>query len=400
MSPWDVFIKSISRQRVGLAKPALWAIIGALFLSMGSAIAYWQMRSPSTQANPSATMTAPMIKTVTALGWLEPDEEVIHLKAPTSSQESRIDQLLVKVGDRVQKGQVIAILDSRDRLQASFYQAQKDVQVARTKLVQVKAGAKEGEIATQQAEIARLKADRQASIAAQQATVERLQSEVQNAEVEYQRYEMLYQQGAVSASQHDSKKLTLQTAQRNLKQVQAELTRLQSTRSPELDKAQATLEKIREVRPVDVAVSQAELEQAIAAATQAKASLEQAYVRSPQDGVVMDIHTRAGEVISEDGIVEIGQTNQMMAIAQVYESDIRNIHPGQTARISSNALPSKLQGTVAWIDQKVRQQTVINTDPSQNIDAKIIEVHIRLDPASSQKAAKFTNLQVEVQIER
>lgn len=396
MSPWNALIKSIPQPQVALPKPVLGTIAGIALLS-GGAIAYWQLSSIQTSP---PVVTTPVIKTITALGRLEPDGEVIRLKAATSSQESRIEQLLVKVGDRVKTGQIIAILDSRDRLQASFEQAQKDVQVARAKLAQAEAGAKQGEIATQQAEIVRLEADRQSSIAAQQATVERLQAEVRNAEVENRRYETLYQQGAISASERDSKQLTLQTARRSLQQAQAELTRLQSTRSPELDKARATLDRIQEVRPVDLAVSQAELERAIAAARQAKAALEQAYVRSPQDGVVMDIHTRAGEVVADDGIVEIGQTNRMMAIAEVYESDIRNIRPGQTARISSNALPRELQGTVAWIDLKVRQQTTIDTDPSQNIDAKVIEVHVSLDPASSQIAAKFTNLQVEVQIER
>lgn len=366
---------------------------------MSGAVTYWQMRSPADPTDSPGMATAPVIKTVTALGRLEPDGEVIHLKAPTSTQENRIDQLLVKVGDRVKSGQVIAVLNSRDRLQSSLNQAQKDVQVAQAKLAQVEAGAKQGEVATQQAEIARLEANQQASIAAQQATVERSQAEVQNAAVEAQRYEMLYQQGAISASQRDSKQLTRQLAQRNLQQAKAELTRLQSTRSPELDKARSTLNQIQDVRPVDVAVSQAELERAIAAVAQAKASLEQAYVRSPQAGVIMDIHTRAGEVISSDGIVEIGKTSQMMAIAEVYESDIPKIHPGQTVQIRSNTLPNHLKGNVAWIDLKVRQQTVINTDPSQNIDAKVVEVHIRLDPASSQKAATFTNLQVEVQIE-
>jgi HlyD family secretion protein len=53
---------------------------------------------------------------------------------------------------------------------------------------------------------------------------------------------------------------------------------------------------------------------------------------------------------------------------------------------------------VDWIDSKVRRQTVINTDPSTSIDSRVVEVHVKLDPASSQKAAKFTNLQVQVEV--
>ncbi|MBC6418875.1 MAG: biotin/lipoyl-binding protein [Prochloron sp. SP5CPC1] len=56
------------------------------------------------------------MKTVTALGYLEPSGEVIQLAAPTSSGGNRVDQLLVKEGDWVQQGDIIAILDNRDRV--------------------------------------------------------------------------------------------------------------------------------------------------------------------------------------------------------------------------------------------------------------------------------------------
>jgi HlyD family secretion protein len=57
-------------------------------------------------------------------------------------------------------------------------------------------------------------------------------------------------------------------------------------------------------------------------------------------------------------------------------------------------------GTVERIGSQVKRQTIVNTDPSSNIDARVIEVHITLNEASSQKAAKFTNLQVQVVIEQ
>lgn len=50
-------------------------------------------------------------------------------------------------GDRIQANQVIAILDSRNRLQSTLLEAQKQVKVAPAELTKVKAGAKSGEIA-------------------------------------------------------------------------------------------------------------------------------------------------------------------------------------------------------------------------------------------------------------
>jgi HlyD family secretion protein len=55
---------------------------------------------------------------------------------------------------------------------------------------------------------------------------------------------------------------------------------------------------------------------------------------------------------------------------------------------------------VERIDSQVQRQTIVNTDPSANLDARVIEVHIELDAASSQKAAKLTNLQVIAVIEQ
>jgi HlyD family secretion protein len=309
-----------------------------------------------------------------------------------------VDQLLVKEGDRVRKGQAIAILNSRDRFQASVMQAQEQVRVAQAKLDQVRAGAKTGEIQAQRSQIAQLEAERVGDLNAQAATVARLEAEVQNAQVEYQRYALLYQNGAVSASQRDSKRLTLTTSQKQLQEAQAARDRTRNSRQQQLNEARATLDRIAEVRPVDVQVAQADVRQALAAVEQAKANLEQASVRSPQDGQILKIYTRPGELISNDGIAEIGRTQQMFAIAEVYQSDIKNIRPGQTAQVSSDSIDSELIGTVEQVGYKVLRQDIVNSDPSANIDGRIVEVKIRLNADSSGKAARLTNQQVKVVI--
>jgi len=290
-------------------------------------------------------------------------------------------------------------LDSRDRLQASLVQAQKQVAVAQANLSVVKAGAKRGEITAQQAEIARLEAQRQGDLQAQIATVARLQAEVQNAQVEAQRYESLYQQGAASASLRDSKALTLATAQRSLQEAQVGLRQIQTTRSPELASAVATLDRIAEVRPVDVAAAQAQVDEAIAAVQQAQAQLDLATVRAPQDGVVLEIHTRPGELIASDGIIELGQTQQMTALLEVYETDIGKVKVGQLTQLFADSLPNGLSGDVTEIGVQVKRQNVINSDTSANIDARVVEVRVRLDAASAQQVAGLTNLQVTGEIQ-
>ena len=371
-------------------------------------------------------------KSVTALGRLEPQGEVIKIAASTSG--SRVAQLLVKQGDLVKKGQVIAVLDSRDRLQAELEQAKEQVKVNQSKLAQVKAGAKTGEIGaqqstiqrieaqlngdrqTQQATIDRLEAQLMGDIASQKASIRKLEAELANAKAEYQRYQQLSKEGAVSASIYDSKGLNLETSRQQLaeakanlerterttrqqiKEAKAALERIEQTGQQQINEARSTLNKVAEVRPVDVQAAQAEVNSAIASVKKAQAELALAYVRSPRDGQVLKIHTWDGEIVGNNGIVELGQTNQMVAVAEVYETDVKRLKIGQKAIITSGAFTGEAIGRVKEIGLQIYKNNVLNTDPTAATDARIMEVKIQLDPASSPKVQAFTNLEVTVAI--
>jgi HlyD family secretion protein len=375
------------------------AIMIGLVLILGGATIY-RLRQASVSETEVPPPVMPEIKTVTALGRLEPSGEIIEISADSTSSGNRLEELLVKQGDKVKQGDVIAVLDSRDRLQAALNQSQEQVQVGEANLALVRAGAKTGEIQAQKAAIARIQIERDNNITAQTAMVARMQAELNNAQVEYQRYQSLYQDGAISASARDSKYLTLETAKKQLAEAQANLNRIKSAQQEQIAEAKATLDKIAEVRPVDIAVAEAEVREEKAAYHTAQAELDQAYIKSPQAGTVIKIMTRPGEVVaSDEGIVRIGQTSQMYAVAEVYESDIGKVKLRQQVSVTSSALSQKLTGTVDSIGLEVERQEVINTDPTANIDAKVVEVKIKLDPESSRKVAGLTNLLVDVRID-
>ncbi|HEY9814026.1 MAG TPA: ABC exporter membrane fusion protein [Candidatus Sericytochromatia bacterium] len=410
----------------------------AAMITLGGVSAYTigKLRTPQSTTVSKPEVVIPEIKTVTALGRLEPKGKLVKVSAPTSTQENRLERLLVNEGDKVIAGQVTAILDSQGRLEADVAKAEEQVKIARANLAKVKVGAKSGEIVAQKAAIARLeaqlegdkaaqkdtvtrlKAQLEGDKAAQLATIESIEAELKNAEAEYERYRQLNDNGAISRSTFDSKRLAMEIAQKKrneakailqridatgkkqISEAQTVLNRIVATGNKQISEAKATLEKIAEVRPVDVQAAEAEITDAIAAVNLAKEKLKQVYVRSPQDGEVLEIYTRPGEIVSSNGIVEIGQTSEMYAVAEVYQTDISRVRPGQKVTVTSNSLPNKLYGSVDWISSKVRQQNVINTDPSENIDAKVVEVYIKLNKASSEIASKFTNLQIEAEIER
>ncbi len=456
----------------GKQTPFMWGTVALMAIS-SSGIYIQQQQSTQqaekTQSIVDATKSVPT--TVTALGKLAPKGEVIKLSAPTSNEGVKIDKLLVEEGTTVKSGQLIAILDSQGRLQAAVDEAKAKVDVARSNLAKVKAGAKQGEINAQKATIAKLQAEQGTSIEAQKATVAKLvaetatQIEVQkatiakivaetatqieaqtgaiaeaqaglaNAQAEDKRYVTLYEQGAVSASNSDSKRLTLQTTQQKVNQAQANLKRIESTGKQQLAEAQAnlrriqtsgqqqiiearanlrkletstqqqvkesqfTLVKIVEIRPVDVLSAKTEIDSAIASLKRAEANLAQAYIKSPQDAQILEVFARPGEVVGTNGIADLGKTSQMYSVVEIYQNDVNKVRVGQKVKVTSNSLPSKLQGTIERVGIQIKRQNTINADPSSNIDDRVVEVHVALDSESSQKAAKFTNLQIQATID-
>jgi HlyD family secretion protein len=493
-----------------------WAIALVVFgaIATGGFSLYTLINSRPTVSEDVATTSDSLNRAtpqaVSGLGRIEPKGEIIKLSAQggqgIGQPSDKLAELFVEVGDRVRPGQVMAILDSRDRLLESLEVAKQQVKIAQAKLEQVKAGAKSGDILAQQAEISRLQAQvprdlqaqqatitrleaqrrgdilaqeatiarleaqlngemtaqsatvkrleaqLQGNIEAQQATIDRLEAEYNNAQTEYRRYEDLYLDGAISLSLFDTKRLAAETAwkrleeseavlkemiatgQEQIKEAQATLTRIADTGQKQIEEAQANLERIQrtseatlaeaqsnlnrlretgnaqieratstldslaEVRGVDIKVAETEVERAIASVAQAQVELDKAYIKSPIDGRVLDIYTRPGEAISNEGIAEIGQTDEMYVVAEIYETDIGQVRLGQRASITSAAIADELEGTVAQIGLKIGKRDVLDTDPAADVDVRVVEVKIRLDSEDSEKVAGLTNLQVEVRI--
>ncbi len=394
----------VQKESQPLNKPLsrrLMYVLVALTLSGGAVFLYSlvQLRSNSEQPiAPTTQPSEPVTIGVAALGRLEPQGEVIRLSAPTSSGSNRVTQLLIKEGDKVRKDQIVAIMETYDRSQAALNKAKVDVEVAKAQLARVKAGAKSGDIQAQKEDISRVRAELEGQIATQKATIARIEAEVKNAEVENRRYQELYQAGAIAASQADTRRLRLETAQKQLIEAKETLNRTIETTQIQLEQAKATLNSVKEVRPVDVQVAQAELQSAIAVVKQAKADYELTAIRSPIDGQILDVNVRAGEVVGNKGIAEIGKTNQMYVVAEVYETDIKKVRIGQPAVITSPAFNGTLEGKVNQIGLQVDRQDIFDVNPQADTDNKVIDVKIRLKPEDSKKVANLTNLQVQTLI--
>jgi HlyD family secretion protein len=270
----------------------------------------------------------------------------------------------------------------------------------------------------------------------QAATVSRIQAQLNNAEADYKRFQQLFAERAIEATRVDAKRLEVETARQQLAEAKSkynqtiatlnqqiienqatknnlETTTVQqlaeakanydktlATTAQQIAAAKATLAKISEVRTVDVQGAQAELARARAAARQAQAELAQAYVRAPVAGEILKIRTRAGETPSTNGIVEMGQTSQMVAVAEIYESDIAKVRVGQSAIVSSEsgAFTQKVRGTVSSIGLQIGKKDVLSTDPAADTDSRTVEVKVAIDPTDSQIIKSLTNSKVAVNI--
>ena len=128
----------------------------------------------------------------------------------------------------------------------------------------------------------------------------------------------------------------------------------------------------------------------------AQSVLDLDIVRAPTAGQIVQIYARRGERVGPNGFAEIAQNDQMFAVAEVYETDIGRVKVGQKATIRSPAFQGELAGKVDRIGMKIGKQDVMGTDPIARTDARVVEVHVKLDDSAT--AAGLSNLQVEVAI--
>ncbi|WP_114993126.1 HlyD family efflux transporter periplasmic adaptor subunit [Synechococcus sp. UW179A] len=250
-------------------------------------------------------------ESVAALGSLRPAGEVRRLAAPVSSfgGSPRVSSLLVKEGDPVSKGQLLAVFDNRPNIEADLAAFNEKIRSAET------------EIPLKKKEVARI----------------------------------------AQAAQQGAAKVVL------LEEKQNELTMLERKK----------VELIAERRKLEADLNDSEL-------------------RSPIDGTVLKLRARVGERPTAEGVMEVGASQSMEALIEVYESDINRIKLGEPVTLISEngGFEGDLRGTVERISPQVRQRQVLSTDPTGDADARIVEVLVRLDPGSTQRVSRLSGLKV------
>jgi HlyD family secretion protein len=336
---------------------------------------------------------------ISALGRIEPETKIRKVAVSSSLSGDRIDDILVEENQVVEKGYPLAILNSYGTLKAALDEANKLVAVAQGRLDQVKAGAKQGEIRAQQFKIESLQRQLAQEKLIQEQTVGSARTAMEEAKIEAARYEKLSREGAVWELQRDRSRARAETTEFDLKQAIAVKAQKLSTLESDIESAKQTLNQIAEVRPVDVNAAETELRKAIAARDRAQQEFDFATVRAPQNGEILKIIARPGDKVGDEGILEMADLTKMIVTAEIYQTDLPKVFLGQKATITADGFEAKITGVVYQINRQVQKQTIFTGEPGENLDLRVFEVKLRLDPKDIGKVKYASNLQVNVVFE-
>jgi HlyD family secretion protein len=308
---------------------------------------------------------APLPAAVVALGKVLPMGEVIVIAPPYGAGDARIAELRVAEGDRVARGTVLAVLDSERQLLAAVESA--------------RAG-----VLSREASLSQVRSSVEASRAEARASLARAEASATNAQREFERVSTLRERGFAAEQSFDARRTAREEAAREVERVRAVLSRYGSG---DLD------------QQTDVRVAASAVAAARADLSRAEAELEKAYVRAPADGTVLTIHLRPGEKPGLNGLMNLANIELMKIEAEVYQDGIGRVSIGDPVEATAPALPRPLKGTVMRIGLEVGRQTIVDAIPAANTDARVVKVTVALDPASSEVAKRFTNLQVTTRIQ-
>jgi len=258
----------------------------------------------------------------------------------------KITRLYVREGDKVKKGQLLAQIDNVQSA-ADVTAMQASVQAAETDAVAADAALK-----TAQADLLRAQADYDRN------------------KQDWERAQNLFKDGLIAKSDFDMRKNAWATADAGLTQAQARVAQAkaqQDSANKHLSQAKANLTRVSDV-------------------------LQKTTYSAPYDGVVTNLPVREGESVVigiqnalGSTLMTIADMSIITAEVKVDETDIVNVHLGQPAEVTIDAIPKKVfHGTVSEIgDNAIVRSTGVATSQqtSASEEAKDFKVVVTLTDA-------------------
>src|ERR671932_1909653 len=394
----------------------LWLLLPCLLAGGGYGIYPLAVVMPSEQQKkqvltmPVERQTLPI--TISANGTVQA-ERSINISPKNSGILKR---LLVKEGDTVKQGQVVAYMDDSN-LQGQLTQARGQVAQAQANLQKLLAGNRPQDIAQAQAQLEGVEAslqqlrsgNRPQDIAQAQAKLQDAQATFNQKEDDLRRNQQLYDAGAISLQILNQARSARDSAQAQVRAAQQAVDLQKAGARPEeIEQARAKVKQQQEAvnllkagnRPEDIDVARAQLTSAKGVLQSIQAQINDTVIRAPFDGVVTKKFSDPGAFVtpttsassaagaSTSSILTLASTNQV--VANLSETNIAQVRLGQEVTLKADAFPGRtFEGKVSQI---AAQATV-----TQNVTS--FEVKIALPDAESQKLLRSgMNVATEFQV--
>jgi HlyD family secretion protein len=291
---------------------------------------------------------------VTASGEIKP-KNYINIGANVMGD---LTEILVKEGDHVRKGQLLARIED--------VQAEADVAAQRASLSSAEADAAAAEAGLKAADD---------NIQTMQAALDHDKADLERMKADYDRSKQLYDEKLLAKQDYELKRYTYEAQVAAIRQSETRITQAQATR--EQNAAQLASAQRR------IAVSRANLDRY-------SDILRKYNAYAPLDGEVTDLPVRAGESVvpglqNQTGtiIMTIADMSLITAEVKVDETDIVNIQLGQVADITIDAIPNKtFKGHVTEIgDTAILRSTGLAASQSaiSSQEAKDFKVVVAMD---------------------
>jgi HlyD family secretion protein len=253
-----------------------------------------------------------LVSQVTASGEIKP-KEYINIGASAVGQ---IGEVLVKEGDRVRKGQLLAKIED--------IQPAADVQAQQAALSSAEAD-------SSAAEAGLLAADE--SIRTAQADIDKNKADLDRMKADFDRAASLYKDQLMAGQDYELKKATYEGQLAVVRQSDAKLVQA---------KAQ------REQTAAQLASAQRRVAQARATLARFSDVLQKYNAYAPRDGVITDLPIRVGETVvpgiqnsAASTIMTLADTSVITSELRVDEADIVNVKLEQLADITIDAIPNR-----------------------------------------------------------
>ncbi len=308
---------------------------------------------------------------VVAEGKLKP----IHAANLTFQARGTVEEINVKIGDAVTKGDVLARLSNFDIALAQLTAATLELTQAQQAFDTLNrtggANLAAAWTAYQDAQVARAEAqkewddinptDIQNRIDDQQATVNDREKDMQDAQDEFDKYKDLDQDN----SKRKDAENKLRAAQKNYNDAAAELEKIQRESDgarAALDSALAAESEAKHqyelssagVNQDQLALAQARLDNAKAQVASAEEALNNYQIAAPFDGVVAEVNVEVGDQVTAEtrAVSVVDASSWIVETTDVTELEVVKLEVGQKVAITADALPEvEMKGVVGEISQ-------------------------------------------------